>query len=252
MIDTNADKAQHAVALPEPVSRDWRGYWKERPGNCEETDFLRQVDRTIGGKPIDELQMDLTVRAVLSGLELTGDDFLLDVCCGNGLLTKRFSEICRKVVGVDYSEALIRVAQKFHGASNIQYAVSAAGEMTLAKIGGLLANKASICAGLQYFTFEDARTFLAALRKLVDRKARIFFSDIPDFARISAFYDTEARRADYERRKRKGTEAIGTWWERDALIEMLEGFGYKVKCIEQDPRRFTAHYRFDLVAQAKE
>jgi hypothetical protein len=75
----------------------------------------------------------------------------------------------------------------------------------------------------------------------------LFFTDIPDAGRLRAFYDTPERWAEFERRRAEGTEALGMWWDREHLTRIFEAHGYAV-ALSMDPQRFTAHYRFDLLA----
>src|SRR5262245_51565942 len=88
--------------------RDWQSYWRLRPFDG---DALAQVGRTINGRPVSNDQVELIVNAVLEGLSLHQNDHLLDLCCGNGLITKELSKLCEWVTGVDYSHELIRTAK---------------------------------------------------------------------------------------------------------------------------------------------
>ncbi|MEO0569592.1 MAG: class I SAM-dependent methyltransferase [Pseudomonadota bacterium] len=54
-------------------------------------------------------------------LEPDQADVLLDLCCGNGVVTKPIAARVRRVVRVDFSEELIKLAQTHHQASNLSY-----------------------------------------------------------------------------------------------------------------------------------
>jgi ubiquinone/menaquinone biosynthesis C-methylase UbiE len=54
---------------------------------------------------------------------LKPEDHLLDIGCGNGTTTLRFSKCVRQVVGADYSANMIENALKLHPAANIEYQV---------------------------------------------------------------------------------------------------------------------------------
>ena len=228
--------------------RDWRRYWNTWPQQLEQTDFLRQVERTQGGEPANQEQLRLVVEAISGALALGGGDFLVDLCCGNGLVTKQLSPACRRIVGVDYSSTLIDVARRYHAAANGAYLRAAADEIGPEPWGKENPTKILMCDSLQYFTEASLRSLLAAMNRLTDGQSPILFTGVPDVGRIDAFYNTEARRAEYEKRVREGTEAIGTWWRRESLAEILLEFGYEAGILAQDPRRFTSRYRFDLLA----
>src|SRR6185312_6629477 len=48
-----------------------------------------------------------------SGLQIGKGDALLDLCCGNGALSDRIFAHCQGGLGVDFSEPLIAVAEKY-------------------------------------------------------------------------------------------------------------------------------------------
>ena len=101
--------------------RDWRRHWNGVVKRTGPEDFLRQVERTIGGEPMDKQQIFLSVQAACETLQLEATDYLLDLCCGNGLITVRLAAVCHSVDGVDFSSDLIRIAKLHHAASNIRY-----------------------------------------------------------------------------------------------------------------------------------
>ncbi|MEM9490440.1 MAG: hypothetical protein AAGC55_14935, partial [Myxococcota bacterium] len=80
---------------------DWRQYWEDFPSNFDDTEFCRQVGRTAnGGVPTPEPELARVIDQVARGLKLGADDRLLDLCCGNGLLTQRLAKRCARVVGI--------------------------------------------------------------------------------------------------------------------------------------------------------
>ncbi|WP_340643823.1 class I SAM-dependent methyltransferase [Phenylobacterium sp.] len=228
-----------------PSDRDWRGHWDG--GAPLPQGALAQVGRTVGGKPIDPAQMDRLVAAIEAALDLRADDVLADLCCGNGLVSVRLARRCAAVVGVDYSRDLIAVALADYGAPNISYLQRGAQEIGPDDFPAPGLNKVVMNQGLQYFDEAMLRDLLVNIDACAGRGMALFFTDIPDVALIRAFYDTPARWAEYERRRAAGEEALGTWWSRDHLGGVLADHGYGVE-FRVDPGRFTAHYRFDVLA----
>lgn len=78
-------------------------------------DFWVQVKRTVKGQPVSQDQIDMIVSAMTAALDLSPDDILLDLGCGNGALTTYFFHRCRGGLGVDFSEFLISVARRNFG-----------------------------------------------------------------------------------------------------------------------------------------
>jgi cyclopropane fatty-acyl-phospholipid synthase-like methyltransferase len=229
------------------TKRDWHAHWSAVGDRVGPREFLRQVERTVGGQPRDDISLALD--AVSAALDLRASDCLLDLCCGNGLLTVRLAAGCRWTYGVDFSQYLIEVARSYHTGPTIKYIHSSVTELTASQLDGRRPNKVSMTGAVQYLTEGQLEQLLKMLRNVTAGAADLFFADVPDVSRLPHFYDTAERRAEFERRARAGTEAIGTWWSRQDLAQRFEAYGYVTEFREADPRRLGAHYRFDLFAR---
>lgn len=230
------------------TNRDWRAHWTSVGQRTGKDELFRQVERTVGGMPVPPEQIELVIGAIKRRLNLCGDDVLLDLCCGNGLITALLSPQCQAVVGTDYSCELIQVARERSALPNTVYLHRAADDLRPTDF--LMGAPTKVCmnAGLQYFTERMVGRLLHSLRGLVQQGLALYFTDVPDAGTIEAFYNTPERWAEFERRRAAGTEAIGTWWDRDHLRSIMEKAGYSVSIIDPEPDRFTAHYRFDVLA----
>src|SRR5262245_5428415 len=100
---------------------NWKKKWDRQPRKFAETDFARQVERTIGGNPYTQEQVQDVGDRIVAYMNLQPTDFLLDLCCGNGLLTARLAKHCAKVVGADFSLPLIQIARRYHQFANTEY-----------------------------------------------------------------------------------------------------------------------------------
>lgn len=230
------------------TNRDWRAHWTSVGHRAAKHELLRQVERTVGGMPETPNQIELVIGGIKRRLNLSGDDVLLDLCCGNGLITARLSPWCRAVVGADYSCELIQVAQERSAAPNTVYLHRAADDLRPTDFSMGAPTKVCMNAGLQYFTERMVGRLLHSLEGLVQQDLALYFTDVPDAGKIEAFYNTAERWAEFERRCMAGTEAVGTWWDRDHLRSIMEKAGYSARIIDLEPDRFTAHYRFDVLA----
>lgn len=231
--------------------RDWRAHFDANQHRVELGDLFRQVGRTINGNPVSAEEISLVVDAARSALELGDSDCLLDICCGNGLVTEHLAATCIKTYGVDFSEFLIEVARYNNNAPGTTYIHASAIELTSSYFSAGQPTKVCMIAALQHFTVTSLERLLHAIENVAERSAPLFFADIPDVARLYHFYDTPERRADYERRRATGTEAIGTWWDTAHLADILSAHGYDPEIRKQDSRRSGAHYRFDLLAKRR-
>jgi SAM-dependent methyltransferase len=231
------------------TNRNWVAYWTNVLDRTGADDLIRQVGRTIGGVPVPQEQIELVVWAVAQRLSLSREDVLLDLCCGNGLVTAPLSELCRAVVGVDYSAELIQVAQERLAKPNITYVHRCAHDLHPTDFLSGVPTKVCMNAALQHFTVAMLEQLLRSLRKLTPHDLTLYFTDVPDAAKLRAFYNTPARWAEFEQGRAARTEALGTWWGRDHIVSLFETAGYAVSIIDVEPERHTAHYRFDVLAR---
>jgi len=229
---------------------DWERYWNEEPKKFAEKDFLKQVGKTENGHSVQKESVDRIVHQLLDGLDMTEDDIVLDLCCGNGLITHRVSRHCDKIVGVDFSERLIEIAQEHHGAANICYVHSSVLTLTPKMFAGTgRFTKVYMYEGLQHFNEDEVLLVLRVLQQVTLEGAPVYLGSVPDKDRIWLFYNTPVRRNTYFRRKSEGREAIGTWWDREVLRDIAKEEKYHCEFINQDAALYTAHYRFDVRIQ---
>lgn len=233
------------------TNRDWESHWTSVGQRVGKADLFRQVERTIGGKPMAQDQIEIAVDGVIRRLAAGPDDFLLDLCCGNGLITVRLARFFRFVTGVDYSLELIRVAQERSSLENVTYLHRAAEDLRPEDFPMAEPTKVCMLSGLQYFTERRLDRLMQSLKAITGNELRLYFGDVPDAGKIHAFYNTPERWAEFKKRRAAGTEAIGTWWDRSHLISILEHAGYTAQVIELESERCTGHYRFDVLAQLK-
>jgi SAM-dependent methyltransferase len=207
--------------------RDWHAYWNLVSGRSGPEEFFRQVERTIGGRPTGPDQIELAVSAARSALDLNSSDCLLDLCCGNGLLTIQLAAACRFTYGVDFSRDLVEIARRHHAGAAVRYIHCPVTELNATRLDRYRPTKVCMIGALQFFTPETLERLLAVLRALTGGLAPINFLDVPDVDRLYNFYDTPDRRIDYQLRRAVGTEAIGTWWSRRHLADLLDSHGLR-------------------------
>lgn len=225
----------------------WRDWWNRAPLEVGPRDFQRQVLRTVGGEPVgpdDDRRVAETVAATL-GLE--PDDLLLDLCCGNGLITARLAPLCRRVVALDYSQPLIDVARAEFAADTITYGCAAAEEVTAAMLGGEPVDAVSMVSALQFFDGDRLGAALDAVLPLGSPRLRILLTDVPDLRRIGDFYDTPDKRAARERRLSEGTEQLLHWWDPAELMAIAASHGLESRVLAQPDDLADAWFRYDIL-----
>lgn len=225
---------------------DWREYWTQYPRRFDDQDFLRHVSRTAnGGVPIDESELDVIIDALCERLELGAADVYADLCCGNGLLTRRIAERCDRVVGVDFSESMIEIARRHLSADNIEYVEASVLDLAELFEPGHF-TKIGLIESLHYLAPEQLEPLVGAIDAVLADGGAALFVGVTDAERIYNFFDTPERRASLEKQRAEGKEIMGHWWSRDELESAAAAHGFAAELLEQDPRLNTAHYRFDV------
>jgi ubiquinone/menaquinone biosynthesis C-methylase UbiE len=88
---------------------NYKDYWN--------SEFAQRYDK-ISKKEYDKKLKNMEYLT----MEITPDDIILDIGCGNGMVTKAYSKICKEIVGIDISKALIDSA-KIDSPSNCSFLV---------------------------------------------------------------------------------------------------------------------------------
>lgn len=225
---------------------DWKQHFSKRPALFQETDFFRQVEKTVNGQPISLEQFSALLTDIFCGLNIQKDDAVLDLCCGNGIVTKEISRKCLSVIGIDFSEPLIKIAKKFNEPENVRYYCMSVLDEEVKKVVNKPCNKILMYEGLQFFQKEELSAILDNVLSVSTPLPMIFIGGVPDLNKLWDFYNTEERRKDYHSRILKGNEAIGTWWDRKYINEIGVSKGFNIEFLKQNPLLHTAHYRFNI------
>jgi|APTNR8051073442_1049403.scaffolds.fasta_scaffold39611_2 cyclopropane fatty-acyl-phospholipid synthase-like methyltransferase len=234
-------------------SSRWFEHWNAISLQESETDLLKQVGKTIDRQPVPMVHIDRIVNTILAALDLCTDDRVLDLCCGNGLLTARIATACDQILGIDFSAPLIGVANTRNRLGNVEYllrSVLALPEILIER-GEATFTKAYMYEAFQHFSQDEAQALLSALGAHMPVNFRLFLGSIPDRTRLYDFYNTPERRLEYEQRVRDGTEAIGTWWLVSEVNEIAKAAGFSCAIFRQHDSLYTAHYRFDALLEIR-
>ena len=220
-------------------------FYKEHPKTCDPEDFWGQVKRTVNGKPVSQEQIDMIVEAVCNGLELSTNDVLLDLCCGNGALTTYFFARCSGGLGVDFSEYLIEVARRYfvrrpQEAFMLQDVV----EFALTHQEPERFTKAVCYGSLMFFPEEKTYTLLRTLRSRFTSIRRLIIGNLPDKAMKANFLLGGGHESDVEN---DPGSPIGIWRTEREFIELSAKSGWDAIISRMPFSFYAAHYRFDAV-----
>jgi SAM-dependent methyltransferase len=242
------------------MTRDWQAFWdKYRSTEVRsEDDLFFQVGKTIARRPIPRDTFASMIGIVVERLKLGGDDHLLDICCGNGLMSFELAKVAKHVTGVDFADHLIKAAVEFKSLPNIDYRVGDA-MMPIVELVGAGSGGAGVSYGMpEKFLMNDALAYFnpAALGVLVDnvcaarfgRPFRFLLTGIPSSELKWNFYDTPARKLRHAENVRAGDETndgLGRWWETFEIESVCAKRGLQL-LIERQPEAISS-YRMDAL-----
>ena len=211
-------------------------FYKEHPKTCAPDDYWGQVKRTVNGRPVSKEQIDMIVAAVCSELELTRDDILLDLCCGNGALSTLLFDHCAGGLGVDFSEYLISVAKRdFSSPPERTY--------ILQDVVEFCENPQSPEKFTQY-GFSDKQIAKRLLNENFPNIRRMFIGNCPDKDQMKEFFG--------DRNVVAGVEAdpdspIGIWRTQQEFISLAESCGWHGSIHKMPDQYYASHYRYDVI-----
>jgi hypothetical protein len=208
---------------------NWKSFWKEyRNIDClNEDDLFFQVGKTINGRPISKQMFQDMIEDVVANLTLKPEDTLLEMCCGNGLLTQPLSDFVSYVYAFDFTEHLIDTAIKERFSNKITYTVGDAKADFFSKFDfHENPNKFLMNDSLGYFTFSE---LLNIIERIMDRcdNFSFYITGVPDEDLKWNFYNTEERKTAYLVEVAAGditAKGIGYWWRKqefEAIAQKL-------------------------------
>jgi SAM-dependent methyltransferase len=211
-----------------------------------DNDLLYQIGATVNGKPISKLQHSEIVNSIATGLELNPKDNVLDLCCGNGIITNDISRIVSKVIGIDGSESYVANARKIKNNHNIRYHCDDILNFRKYIVGENI-NKVLFYASLAYFSKEELITILSNLKN--SKTEKIYIGSILDKDKKYKFFNTFKRRIHYlfNYLILRNDLGLGNWWSKNEIIKIAAAQGFKIEILDQNPILHTAHYRFDAL-----
>jgi hypothetical protein len=220
-------------------------FYKDHPKTCDPDDFWGQVKRTVNGTPVSQDQIDMIIDAVVTGLELNHNDTLLDLCCGNGALSTLLFKHCKGGLGVDFSEYLISIANKYFAAPPDQtYILQDVVEFCEHPITPGKFSKMVCYGSFPFIEHARAEVMLRLLNSNFSNLERIFIGNCPDRNLLAEFYG--------DRPFVPGTEKdpdspIGIWRTQEEFAALASNCGWHATFHKMPVRYYAAHYRYDVI-----
>jgi SAM-dependent methyltransferase len=234
----------------------YREFWDNYLGRdvASEDDLFRQVAFTIDKRPVPRSMLHRYVAIIVSKLELSDRDELMEFCCGNGLVTYELAKMARRVTGLDFAPRLIHTAKLRKSRENIVYIIAAA----TAPLSSLLdcntfPNKFLMNNSLAYFDPTQLDTILSnILKHLGGRSFRLLLTGIPNVDFKWNFYDTQERRARHienEKQPCNTNDGLGRWWRAQEIEDVCRKYQLAVEITDQPED--LSNYRMDALIASR-
>ncbi|MCB1701343.1 MAG: methyltransferase domain-containing protein [Halioglobus sp.] len=219
-------------------------YYNERVSKS--SDLYRQVGKTIQGQPVGEEQLRLIATGITSALGLCSGDTVMDIGCGNGLVTRVIAPKVSRVIGVEQNPGLYESALENSSAENLTYIRSDILDVDALNFN---CNKAYMYEVIQHVEYNKLRDFMHFFKSSFLSGSRVFIGGIPDEEKKWHFYNSRSRRCELLEALMVSGDPMGTWFHRDYLSHLGDAYGLRVRIIPQSESLYTSHYRFDCLIE---
>ena len=222
----------------------WVEFWRDHGFRTAGENPQSQVLRTLDKKPIDDEKWEFTLAHIEGAVNPGPDDEILDLCCGNGLLARKFSETAKSVTAVDVSDRLVKAIGEVE---NITPIVS---DVRALQFKANIFHKVVLYAGLQYFSYQDVIDIFERVSFWLRNGGVFYIGDIPDQEQIWTFYDDQDRETAYFDSVKCGKPIIGTWFDKKFLEKLSAHVGFSESEILPQPKQLIySSYRYDMIAR---
>lgn len=227
---------------------DWEKFWQEYPIRKSDLDPFEQVGKTKEGKSITQEQLSIIINDIINKLELSKEDILLDLCCGNGVITKLLSNNVKKIIGIDFSKSLIEDANKYYMTDNIEYYQHDVKRLDEMKDKLRNVSKVLCYEALAFFNEKEFSSLLNTLNTNVGEHSIYFFGSVLDNAKKFNFFNTLPYKFVYLKIKITGKDfGLGKWWKMSSIKSICNHHGLKVSFYSQNQKLHTEHFRTDVL-----
>ena len=225
----------------------WKSFWLSHAEKNKNSEPQMQVLRTLNQQPVSQEFFSSIVDSVITMLKPERGNNLLDLCCGNGLLTRELINKFRVVTAIDLSEEFISQVDKGIG----DKVTALAADARTVELPEKSFDRILLYAGIQYFSDSEAINLLMRLRRWIRNEGSVVLGDIPDLTRKWKFFNSPQREGAYFDALRSGKPIVGNWFEPVWLEKLSYYSGFSSAVTRPQPQTHPyQHYRFDLVLSA--
>lgn len=234
---------------------NWNAFWENyRIINIKtDRDLLYQVGKTVNRQTIDKTQFEILTKDIINKLTLSKKDNLLDLCCGNGILTYELSKVARQVIGIDFSRPYINNASKYKLRKNITYLHHDVRNISkfINTFNDIGINKIIIYDALAYFSKDDLVILLNEFNKINASNLTILLGSVLDQSKKNKFFKTTRQELIFFLKNNilKQKQGLGKWWSKKEIARISDMANFNYRFFKQPEQLHTSHYRMDIKLQ---
>ena len=220
----------------------WTKFWEDYGRAVVGEDEQTQVLRTSNKKPISGELWSMTLDMLADQLKISKEDEVLELCCGNGLISRYFAHNCQCVTSVDVSKDLLMQLDRC-AHSNVK---TIAEDVRVVDFPEGSFSKIVMYAGIQYLTIDESIPLMKKVFGWLKPGGLFYIGDIPDSERMWHFYDSPDREKVYFDNLIAGTPIVGTWYDSIFLekVGAYAGFSHG-ELIPQHDDLIYSKFRYD-------
>jgi ubiquinone/menaquinone biosynthesis C-methylase UbiE len=222
---------------------NWEQFWNRR-GAFD--DAARQVGRLHGKQTLSTDISAKCVEHLIQIGEINSAHHILDICCGNGMITALIAQHCNKIVGIDFAESLLIHARNSY--PHIDFYQDDV-KIPFTKLPtSMKFDRITCCFSFQYFeTYNHGLAVIKNLLPYLHPKGKIILTDVPDRKRFFRYYNSYSRLFHLAMLMANNKNDMGKFWSEEELNLIANELGLTGKKIEQPKDLPYAAYRMDYV-----
>jgi len=218
----------------------WKTFWNQS-SLLDKKNIHEQVGRTKKGVAIDDEVWEQTLAYIIQNTNLNKDDDLLDLACGSGAISIAVQNKVKSVTAVDISQKLITGLKIFKSINAIH------SDILEVSFKECEFSKVILYFALQHFNENETLKIFERVYKWLKPDGVFFCGDVTDIEKQFDFYDTDERKKAFFESVKENQPIIGTWFNKNFLINLAKYTGFKQAIIiDQPENQFNSHYRFDI------
>jgi len=228
------------------MSEEVLRYYRNRVLSATSNSLQWQVGKTVDGIDVPADQIEIILNSILHNLTIEKGESVLDIGCGNGLLTKKVANenSSSHIVGLELTPELYDVAIQHSMEKHVEYLNENVFDY-LCSAPKTPFTKIYLYEVVQHFSHREVDRLFELLAGACGNNTRILIGGIPDLSRIWNFYSNEERIDYYYSGLISEENSVGTWFHPNFFEFLATRHGFQYVTLEQEKTLYTSHYRYD-------